>query len=846
MASIPVDNRAGMMLIDPALPELKAALRAHPIALLCAPPGAGKSTGAPLALLTEDWLQGRRILMLEPRRLAARAVAARMAHLLGEAPGQTVGYRVRFENRVSARTRLEVLTEGILTRRLQHDPALEGVGLVIFDEFHERNLHSDLALALCRDAQAVLRPDLRLLIMSATLDEPALRAALGDVPLVRAAGRPFPVSVRYAERDLPAPLAEPVAQAVARAAFEQPGDILVFLPGAREIRRAEAAIARQQPDLLICPLYGDLPLDAQQAAITPDPAGRRRVVLATSIAETSLTIEGVRVVIDAGFARVPRFDPRTGLTRLDTVRVTLDAAEQRAGRAGRLGPGVCYRLWTQQTHRQLNPSRAPEILEADLAALRLEMAQWGAKTADALAWITPPPAGALAQATALLQLLGALDPDDPGRITERGRRLLEWGAHPRVAHLLAEAQQMGRAEAALAADIAALIEERDPLPAEAGADMTLRVEALRRWRRTGSAGQADARALARIDRLASQWRAMLRLPADAIPIHTAPPDPYDVGRMIALAYPDRVSRRRGEGAERYKLALGRGVRLPEHDALAAQEWLAVAHADAGQQAEGRVYLAAPLRPEDVQPFAVEREVVGWDARQGALIAQREWRVGELTLTTRPLPQPPRAQRIAVLCDVIRREGLELLTWTDTARQWQARAQSLHLWRGDPWPDVSDEALLATIEAWLGPWLDDVTKRADFARLDALTLLQRWMPAHLRAQLDVLAPERLAVPSGSHIRLRYAPDGGPPVLAVKIQELFGLEDTPTVNEGRVKVLLHLLSPAQRPIQVTQDLRSFWRNTWPIVRRELRGRYPKHPWPEDPWNATPTRRTTRPAR
>jgi len=839
-----------MMLIEQALPELRTALRAHPIVLLCAPPGAGKSTVAPLALLAEDWLQGRRILMLEPRRLAARAVAARMAHLLGEAPGQTVGYRVRFENRVTTRTRLEVLTEGILTRRLQHDPALDGVGLVIFDEFHERNLHSDLALALCRDAQSVLRPDLRLLIMSATLDEPAMRAALGDAPLVRVEGRPFPVALRYAERDLPAPLAEPVAQAVSRAAAEQPGDMLVFLPGAREIRRAEAAIARQQPDLLICPLYGDLPLDAQQAAITPDAAGRRKVVLATSIAETSLTIEGVRAVIDAGFARAPRFDPRTGLTRLDTVRVTLDSADQRAGRAGRLGPGICYRLWTQQTHRQLSPARVPEILEADLAALRLEMAQWGARMADALPWITPPPAGALAQATALLQMLGALDPDDPGRITARGRRLLDWGAHPRVAHLLAEAQQAGGAQAALAADIAALIEERDPLPDEISADLTLRVEALRRWRRMGShdgaqAG-ADARALARIERLAAQWRKMLGAPGPAIPTDDSPPDPCDVGRMIALAYPDRVAQQRNEGSGRYRLALGRGVRLPEHDALAAHEWLAVAHADAGQQGEGRVYLAAPLRPEDLQPYLTEREVVGWDARQGALIAQREWRVGELTLATRPLPQPARAQRIAVLCDVIRREGLDLLGWTDAARQWQARAQSVHLWRGDPWPDVSDPALLANVEAWAGPWLDGVTKRADFARLDALTLLQRWMPGPLRAQLESLAPERLAVPSGSHIRLRYAMDGSPPVLAVRIQEMFGLEDTPTVNEGRVKVLVHLLSPAQRPIQVTQDLRSFWRNTYPVIRKELRGRYPKHAWPDDPWNAPPTRKPARPAR
>ena len=842
------------MLIDSALPDLEARLRAHPMVLLQAPPGAGKSTIAPLALLDEDWLHGQRILMLEPRRLAARAVAARMAHLRGEALGQTVGYRVRFENRVSDHTRLEVLTEGILARRLQNDPALDGVGLVIFDEFHERSLHADLALALCRDAQAVLRPDLRLLIMSATLDGDAMSAALDGAPVVSVAGRQFPIELHYAERDSSAPLPVQVANAIVRVAGEQPGDILAFLPGAAEIQRAQAALAESRSDLLVCPLYGDLPLDAQQAAITPDPSGRRKVVLATSIAETSLTIEGVRAVVDSGYARVPRFDPRTGLTRLDTVRVTLDSADQRAGRAGRLGPGVCQRLWTAQTHRQLKPIRTPEILEADLASLRLEMAQWGARTADDLRWITPPPAGALAQATALLQLLGALDSDDGARITERGWQLLDWGAHPRLAHLLSEAEQAGAGDAALAADVAAVLEERDPLPREAGADVTLRVEALRRWRGAQRTTQGpgaphrhspisgqDARGLARIERLAAQWRKTLRAPVD-----NQPPDPYDVGRQIALAYPDRIAQRRGDGAGRYKLALGRGVTLLDKDPLQVSEWLAVAHVDGGQQAEGRVFLAAPLHPEDLEPFAAEREVVGWDARQGALIAQRERRVGELVLATRPLPQPPADQRMAVLCDVVRREGLSLLDWTDASRQWQARAQSVHVWRGEPWPDVSDAALLACVEEWLAPWLDGVTRRADFARLEVLAVLQGLLARPLRAQLESLAPERLTAPSGSNIRLQYALDGSPPVLAVRIQEMFGLQDTPAVNEGRNRVLVHLLSPAQRPIQVTQDLRSFWRTTYPEIRKELRGRYPKHAWPEDPLAAAPTRKTARAGR
>lgn len=828
-----------------ALPELRAVLRQNSTALLTAPPGAGKSTIVPLELLDEPWLDKQRILMLEPRRLAARAVAARMAHLRGDALGQSVGYRVRFETRVSAITRVEVLTEGILTRRLQNDPALEGVGLVIFDEFHERSLHADLALALCRDAQTALRPDLRILIMSATLDAGGLSAALDDAPVVRAQGRQYPVDVRYTERDFDAPLPVALASAVSALLkdgnigdvetqnfaslqnFTSPpiGDILAFLPGAGEIRRAAEILTERHPDALICQLYGDLPLDAQQAAILPDPAGRRRVVLATSIAETSLTIEGVRVVVDGGYARAPRFDPRTGLTRLETARVTLDAADQRAGRAGRLAPGVCYRLWTPRVQRQLNPIRKPEMAEADLAPLRLELAQWGAGDGASLRWVTPPPAGAMAQAGALLRLLDALDAD--GRITPRGRRMLAWGAHPRLAHMLVEAQSMGGPAAALAADLAALVEERDPLGREAGADITARVEALRR----------NAQGFAGIQRMAAQWRTHMRVGALA-----AAPDPFLAGKLLALAYPDRIAQRRGD-THRYRLANGRGVALPEHDPLQTHEWLVAADVDGGAQAEGRIFLAAPLDAADLAQFASERDVTGWDDRAGALVAQREQRIGELLVSARALPLPPLAQRVAVLCDVARKEGMSLLNWTDEVRQWQARAQSLRVWRGDPWPDVSDAALLDNAENWLGPWLDGATKRADFARLDVLDMLRALLGWPLPGQMETLAPERIVVPSGSAIRLRYSADGAAPVLAVKLQEMFGLADTPAVNEGRTRVLLHLLSPAQRPIQVTQDLASFWRNTYPEVRKELRGRYIKHPWPEDPWNAAPTRRTAK---
>lgn len=820
-----------------ALPALKRALHDHRIVVLQAPPGAGKSTVLPLALLSEPWLQSRRSLMLEPRRLAARTVAAHMAHLLGEPLGQTVGYRVRFDSKVSRHTRLEVLTEGILTRRLQGDPALDGAGLVIFDEFHERSLHADLALALCREVQGALREDLRILIMSATLDGEALQIALGNPPIITAQGRQHPVEVHYLLRDPQGRLPEVAADAVTRAISADAGDVLAFLPGVSDIQRAQALIEARHGDVLVRPLYGELSLDAQQAAIVPDTHGRRKVVLATSIAETSLTIEGVRVVIDSGYARVPRFDARTGLTRLETVRVTRDSADQRAGRAGRLGPGVCHRLWSEATQARLIASRKPEILEADLAPLRLELAQWGARDANALQWVTPPPASALRQAGELLEELDALH---DGQLTEKGRRMLELPTHPRLAHMLIESQAQTRNALlpALAADVAALLDERDPLPREVGADLTLRVEALRHWRTSkGSLHDANTRALAQIGRIAQQWRQQLHARED-----NAHFDPFDAGWLVAQAYPDRIAQARDAHVGQYKLANGRGARLAEGDPMQHEAWLAVAQLDAGSS-EGHVFLAAPLHEEDLWPLSVERDVAGWESKPGALVARRERRVGQLVLEIKPISHPPAAQRAQVLCEVIRSEGLALLNWTDAARQWQARANSLHVWRGGEWPAVDDDALLATLEKWLAPHLDKVNKRDDFARLDLQSILGNLLTHKQQAQLRNLAPTHVDVPSGSRIRLAYFVDGAPPVLAVKLQEMFGLADTPAVNEGRNKVILHLLSPAQRPIQVTQDLRSFWANTYPIIRKELRGRYNKHPWPEDPWNAAPTKRTTR---
>ncbi|MEF2277931.1 ATP-dependent helicase HrpB [Deinococcus sp. YIM 134068] len=815
------------------LPELRAVLAAHPLVVLQAPPGAGKSTGLPLELLNESWLAGRTIVMLQPRRVAARAVAARLAEGLGEEVGGTVGYRVRFESRVSPRTRIEVVTEGILTRRLQRDPELGGVGLVILDEFHERSLNADLALALLREVQGALRDDLRVLVMSATLD-PALPERL-DAPFVRSAGRTYPVEVRYLNADPTGRVEDTVARAVRTALETHPeGDILAFLPGVREIRGAGAAL----PDVnaVVLPLYGDLPLGEQRRALVPDPAGRRKVVLATSIAETSLTLAGVRVVVDGGLSRTQRFDPGTGLSRMLTERVTRDAAEQRAGRAGRTAPGTAYRLWSERTHALLTAARPPEIEEADLAPLMLELAGWGAPDPQALAWLDAPPESRVAAARSLLRDLDALD--DAGRITPRGLALLELPTHPRLAHLLHDGASLDLG--ALAADVAALLEERDPLGPGTGADLSDRVAALRAWRR-GARGGGDLAVLERVERLSRRWRTALRVRPD-----DTPPDAFAVGQLVALAYPERVALAREVGGGRYLLAGGRGARLPEGDPLAVSPALAVAHLDAVSwrgTGEGRIHLAAPLDPALLEERAQVRDVVRWDARTGTLVAQRERHVGALVLSAQPLRDLPQEARVNALADALRAEGLHLLNWTPDAEALRARVESVRRWRPEEsdWPDLSDAALLATLEDWLGPHLEGVRTRDDLKRVNLLPALTALLPWPLLRQLDDLAPTHLTVPTGSRIRLMYQQGGSAPVLAVKLQELFGLAETPTVNGGRTPVLLHLLSPAGRPVQVTQDLRSFWNSSYFEVRKDLRGRYPRHPWPDDPWTHAPMRGT-----
>ena len=826
--------------IEPVLPTIRAALRDAAALVLQAPPGAGKTTRVPLALLDEPWLAGRSILLLEPRRLAARAAAARMASLLGEPVGQTVGYRIRFENQVSRQTRIEVLTEGILTRRLQRDPALDGVGLVIFDEFHERSLHADLALALCLDSQRGLCEDLGLLVMSATLDGAAVARLLGDAPLVTSEGRAHPVTRHYLPRDPDGLDLNAVVRAVLTALSRHAGDLLVFLPGGGEIRQVQCRLEAEPAcvGLALVPLYGDLPGDAQQRAIQPDPAGRRKVVLATPIAETSLTIEGISIVVDAGWTRVPRFDPRSGLTRLETVRIAADAAEQRAGRAGRLGPGVCYRLWSEATQNRLRPRRTPEILDADLAPLALELAQWGVNDPLALAWLDPPPSGALAQARTLLTELEALD--EQGRITPTGRDLAELPTHPRLAHLLRRGAALG--QGALAADLAALLEERDLLRGEHpfGCDLTARLDALYAFRHDGvRRGLADPAACVRVEQAARRWRQLLRVGSGP----EAPPAAETVGLLLALAYPDRVARRREGGPDRYLLASGRGARLLAGDPLLGRDWLAVAHLDAGV-GEGRIWLAAPVASADLETQLAARvrtvAEVNWDERQAAVVARRDRRLGALILASAPLADAdPAALRQAMLAG-IRRMGLDRLPWSDELRDWQVRVLSLRSWfPEDGWPDVADGWLADHLDEWLGPWLDGMTRREHLPRLDLAAALQALLDHRQRARLNELAPTHLPVPSGSRLRLRYTP-GGPPVLAVKLQELFGLADTPRIAGGRIAVTLHLLSPAQRPIQVTQDLRGFWERTYAEVKKELKGRYPKHPWPDDPWTATPTQR------
>ena len=814
------------------LPQLKEKLSSQRVVILEAPPGAGKSTILPLQLLDEPWLVHKKIVLLEPRRLAAKAVAMRMAELRKQEIGEEIGYRIRFESRTSTTTRLEVVTEGILTRIIQNDNALEGIGLIIFDEFHERSLNADLALALTLQLQQVLRDDLRILIMSATLDGDRLSQLL-KAPVVRSTGRQFPVALEYVTPTDRTPIASEVARIVRKILPATQGDILVFLPGSGEIRRTAELLENEGLVAIIYPLYGDLNFKKQQEAILPDVRGRRKIVLATSIAETSLTIEGVSVVVDSGYARVPRFDPRSGLTRLETIRVTRDAADQRAGRAGRLGPGICFRLWTQASHVNLVANRTPEILEADLAPLVLELSQWGIKDMTDLIWVTAPPPGAVSQALDLLTSLGAVYEK---AITQKGRAMLALPTHPRISHMLLEAKGDMKGDTsslALATDLAALLEERDPMPKGSGADLSLRIELLRRWRK-GERTAAERSSLERIERLALSWRQLFRIGVDNEPVADT-----QVGKWVMSAYPERIARQVGKNSERYKMVNGRTAKLPDHDPLHRDPWLALADVDARNQ-EGKIFLAAPIDEADLLPLAVETEVLSWDEVREMVNASIELRLGNLTLAAKPLARVPQEKKVEVMCRAAREKGLSFLNWSEEQSAWQSRVLSLKRWRPEEnWPDVHDQSLLDTVEDWLGPFLGDYYKRSDVLKLDLNSILTTLLPWDLNARFNSLAPSRIQVPSGSMIRLLYYPDGRAPVMEVRLQEVFGLLETPTVNEGRQKIIMHLLSPGYKPVQVTQDLRSFWTNTYVEVRKELRSRYPKHAWPEDPWTAQAVR-------
>ncbi len=834
-----------MLPIEPLLPEIAARLDQAGMLVLQAPPGAGKTTLVPPALLGEPWLVGKKILLLEPRRLAARAAARRMAMLLQEPLGATAGYRIRRESVVGPATRIEVVTEGILTRMLQANPALEGTGLVIFDEFHERSIHADLGLALALETRSVLRPDLRLLVMSATLNGAAVSRLLGDAPIISSEGRAFPVETRYLPRRADQWVEPAVAAAVRQALEETEGDLLVFLPGQAEIRRTAALLedlpAVQVGRVTLHPLYGMMPGEAQDRALLPAPPGQRKVVLATAIAETSLTIEGVRTVVDSGLSRVPRYSPRSGMTRLTTTRVSRAAADQRRGRAGRTAPGTCYRLWASAGDHALLPETTPEILAADLAPLALELAVAGGDPAR-LAWLDPPPVGAMREAEALLRQLGALNAED--KVTPHGRVMAQLGVHPRIAHLLIMGQALGCED--LASRLAALLEERDVLRSDAGAgdaDLGLRLELLERGGTPASVHgmSVDRGTLERVRQEAQAWRREL----DRLPPATAA-DPVSAGVLLAFAYPDRIGQLRAGQAGRFLLSNGQGAETGS-PALALSPFLVAADLD-GDRRESRVWLGLPLTEaelrEHFQDMITEEEVVRWEDSADGVVAARRERLGAIVLRESPLRDPDPALVLGAMLAWIRSAGLGALPWSEEAVRLRERLGFLrHTFGAEgPWPDVVDPALFERLEEWLAPALSGVRKRADLARVDLARALAGWLGWERRSELDRLAPTHLTVPTGSAIRLDYG-DPAAPVLAVRLQEVFGLTETPQLAGGRVPVTLHLLSPAQRPVQVTRDLAGFWQTSYFDVRKEMKGRYPKHEWPEDPLSATPTRRAKR---
>ena len=803
--------------------EINRLLPQNSCVVVTAPPGAGKSTLLPLTVL-EDLPEGK-VLMLEPRRVAARQIAERVAWMLGEPVGRTVGYRMRFERKVSSETRVEVLTEGVLVRRLVDDPGLEGVSVVIFDEFHERSLTTDVALALTREAQQVLRPDLKILLMSATIDTESLCREL-DAPLVESKGRLFPVEViRGREEARPENAAELVAQTVRLAHRDHEGDILAFLPGEADIRRCADLLGDSLFPTRVFPLYGMLSGEEQRRAIAPSAVGDRKIVLATPIAETSLTIEGVRVVVDSGLCRKMVFDAQRGLSRLETVRISRDMADQRAGRAGRVAPGVCYRLWSAATEQRMASIRVPEILEADLAPTVLDIAAWGESRPERLPWLTPPPVLSLANAREILQELDAVDAD--GTITPHGRALAALPCHPRVAQMLLKADTPQRK--ALAADLAALLEEKDPLDTpEAG--VYIRLKALRDARQSRREGRWT-----RISRIAEQYRKLVRVPEE-----NADPDPFEAGALLAAAYPGRIARAWKDGVGRFRLAGGDLAAVDPSDPLAAGEWLAIGSLHAAPGGVGRIFLAAPLGASDLKPYIRRRDVIAWDSREGRVVARRESRVGLLSVASQPLSDVPREKIVEVICEAARKEGLSMLDFSDEVQNLQRRIATVAAWHPElDLPDLSTETVLDRAPEWLPPFLGKAASVAELKRIDLGQALWALLDYARQQAVDRLAPTHITVPTGSRIRVEYRQGADAPVVRVRLQECFGLVDTPRVDDGRRPVLMELLSPGFKPVQLTADLRSFWEEAYYEVRKELRRRYPKHAWPDDPLAADPVR-------
>jgi len=806
--------------IDAVLPRLTAALSANTAAVLVAPPGAGKTTRVPLVLAGEDWARDRRILVLEPRRLAARAAADRMAQTLAERVGDTVGLRVRFGSRVSRKTRVEIITEGIFTRLILDDPMLDGVAAVLFDEFHERSLDADLGLALARDVQQGLREDLRLLVMSATIDGARVAALLGNAPIVESEGRAFPVETRYVGRDA-RPIEPQIADAIVRAMRAEPGSVLAFLPGAAEIRRTQAQLeGRTEPATDVVTLYGALSGEEQDRAIAPAPLGRRKIVLATSIAETSITIDGVRIVVDSGLARVPRYEPDVGVPRLETVRVSRAAADQRRGRAGRTEPGVCYRLWDEPQTAALEPFARPEILAADLSSFALDLAAWGSPP-EKLAFLDPPPRAAFGEAKSLLSALGAIDGD--GRITEEGCRLRQLPLPPRLARMVVDAGAAGEAEQA--AEIAALIGERGL----GGDDLDLR-ERLNTLARDRSARARDARAMAQ------RWAEIAGAP------NTSKSAELSVGALIALAYPERIAKNRGGGSGAFLLANGRGANAGTASPLAREQFLAVAELT-GAAAQGRILSAAPISLAEIEARfgdrIATREEITFDNASMSLRGRRSRRLGAIVLAEQPVPVAPNEGTARKLAEGIAAAGIDRLPWTKLQKQYRDRVRFLRTSEGDEWPDVSDTALVASVGTWLAPHLGTKTSLGEVTCEDLEQALALLVPWTLERRLEAEAPTHFLAPTGSHVPIDYEAEGGPKI-SIRVQELFGLDRHPTIANGKVPLLIELLSPAHRPVQMTRDLTGFWRGSYAAVRAEMRGRYPRHSWPDDPVAAQPTRR------